>query len=167
MHNASFPCLKITTTKSLRHLSLHSSNLLTVACMEMKLGAHVCNIISMTTTLFEHQIPSGNFLINYFFTSQTHAWRRNLVCMHVISFPQRLHVFMTTTYCLNNIKQLQALFKQPQVFILLHSLNLLMEMKLGIYACVLHHFHDDNSHFPLLFKIFVGDLPPLTESGDK
>ena len=30
------------------------------------------------------------------------------------------------------------------------------------YACVLHHFHDDNRHFsPLL--IFIGGLPPFTE----
>ena len=40
--------------------------------MEMEPGTHACNIISMTTTLFEQQqIASGNFLKNYFFTSQT------------------------------------------------------------------------------------------------
>ena len=39
------------TTNSLRHLLLHSSNLLTAAAhMEMKLGTHSYYIISMTTT---------------------------------------------------------------------------------------------------------------------
>ncbi|CAI8042218.1 hypothetical protein GBAR_LOCUS23449, partial [Geodia barretti] len=43
-----------TTTNSLRHFSLklllHSSNSLTIARMEVKLGAHVYYIVSMTTT---------------------------------------------------------------------------------------------------------------------
>ena len=39
-----------TTTNSLRHLLLHSSNLLTAAHMEIKLGTHAYYIISMMTT---------------------------------------------------------------------------------------------------------------------
>ena len=54
-----------TTTNSLSlQILLHSSNFLTVARMEMKLGTHACNISSMTTTFFEKQIASGNFLTN-------------------------------------------------------------------------------------------------------
>ena len=48
--------MTITTTNSLRHLSLkillHSSNLLTVALMEMKLGTNVYDIVSTTTTYY-------------------------------------------------------------------------------------------------------------------
>ena len=48
------------------------SNSLTVPHIEMKLGMHACNIISMTTALFEQQqIASANFLLkNYLFTSR-------------------------------------------------------------------------------------------------
>ena len=42
-------CLKKSQAISIK-LLLHSSNLLTVAHMEVKLGAHVYYIVSMTTT---------------------------------------------------------------------------------------------------------------------
>ena len=77
---------------------------------------------------------------------------------------------MMTAYCSNNNKSLQALisslFKLP---------NGSTHGDETWYACILHHFHDDNRHFSLLL-IFIGGLPPFTEilyvqyikmSGDK
>ena len=47
---------------SFRHLFLHSSNLLTVALMEMKLGTHAYDIISKMTTL-NNKIASGIYVL--------------------------------------------------------------------------------------------------------
>ena len=99
-----------TTTNSLRQFSLklllHSSKSPTVARMEMKLGTHTCNIISMTTTLFEQQqIASGNFLkklLLHFSNSLKVAHMEIKLGTHAHYHDN--YMFLTTTYCSNSFR---------------------------------------------------------------
>ena len=119
----------ITTTNSLSHLSpkllLHSSNLLTVARMEVTLGADVYYIVSMTTT-------TTNSLRQFSLKLLLHS-------SNLLTVP-RMEMNM-----LNHFHDDQILFEQHQITSgTLRSSNLLtvalMEMKLGIR----HRFHDNH-----------------------
>ena len=66
----------------------------------------------------------------------------NLLCMPIIQFPWRLHVSMTTEYCL----------KKPQTIFFITTSSLLKLANCRMHegetwcACVLHCFHDNHNN---------------------
>ena len=114
----------------------NSSNSLTVARMEVKLGAHVYYIVSMTTTTnsLRHKIllHSTNFPMLACIEMKLSMYAYYII----ISFPSRLHVSMTTA----------ILFEKASGK---HSSNLLtvacMEVKLWC-SRVLRRFHDNHNN---------------------
>ena len=104
----------------------HSSNSLTVPRMEMKLGTHACNIISMTTTLFEQQIGSGNCQLLLHFSNSL-----KVPCIEMKLGMHACYIISMTTACFHDDHMLLASGT-------LHSSNLLtvalMEIKLGTNA---------------------------------
>ena len=140
MRVTSFPCQPLCLNNNKYHqaifLKITSSlqNSLKVACMEMKLGTHVYYIISMTPTCF---YDDSNLL-----TVPRMEMKLGTNAYDIIS--------ITTTYYLNNNKYPKAFTSS-----LLKLSNGSTHGDETCYACVLHHFHDDNSHFSLLLIFFI------------
>ena len=153
MRITSFPWqlhVSVTTTNSLRHFS---SNLLTVARMEMKLGMHACYIISMTTSCFhddhilfeQHQIASGTLHSSNLLTGVLMEMKLGTNAYDIVS--------MTTTYYLNNNKQAQAFTSS--------LLKLTNSSTLGTHAYYIISMTTTGIY--LYYKFFIGGSSPFTE----
>ena len=92
-----------TTTNSLRHFSKITSSLLKLACMEVKLGAHVYYIVSMTTT-------TTNSLRHFTLKLLLHS--SNLLTIARMEMKLGMHAY----YIVSMTTTLFEQRKQPQAF---------------------------------------------------